>query len=81
MIDAGIGDDEIRRAEIAREVLRDRADRRFVGDVGAVRDRFAGKRARIDRPARNESQDVVVVRVVPRQRLSDPRGGAGDDDA
>jgi hypothetical protein len=78
--DAGIRDDEVRCAEAADEVLRRGLRRLGVGDVERVGDLRAGQRA-ADRAARDQAEDGIGRSVVPRERLADAGGGAGDDDA
>jgi hypothetical protein len=66
--DPGVGDDEIRHAVAAHEVLRCGGHGRFVSDIHAV-------------AARNQAERRAPGGVMPRQRLAESRGGAGDDDA
>jgi hypothetical protein len=76
--DAGVGDHELRRAEAPDEVGGRPPERRRIGDV----DRIANHGARqtgAALSAGNQSEDRVRGSVVAGKRLTDARGGAGDD--
>src|SRR5256885_2375125 len=78
--DAGIGDHDVRRTEAADEIARRSGERTLVGHIERVMDHRAGKSAG-RRPAGNEPEHRVGRGVMARERLTDARGGAGDDDA
>jgi hypothetical protein len=77
--DAGIGDDEIRRAEALDEVACRRLSGLGVCNVQLVSENRPRQRD-ADRAARDQGEDGVGGSVVPRQRLADAGRGAGDDD-
>ena len=78
--DAGVGDHDVRGAEAADEVARRIGERALIRDIERVMDDGAGEPAR-RRPAGNQPEHPAGRSVMARQRLTDARGGAGDDDA
>jgi hypothetical protein len=76
--DARVRNDEIGSAEAAEEVARRALDLLRIRYINGVGDDGAGEREG-DRPPGDQAEGGVWRGVVPRQRLSDAGGGAGDN--
>jgi hypothetical protein len=78
-IDAGIGDDELRRAKAVDEIARRIGEAAQIGDIERVVDNGAGEVRRRRAPG-NEAQRDAGCSVVAGERLADAGRSAGDDD-